>query len=116
MHSEFEGHLDFVKGDDARNWDKQFGIRHYAGVVSYSVLGFVDKNRDTQQDVFFDSLAKSKSSFIHELCEFKVIFIPNLANSCKMLHRNLERKVSDIVSYIFTGYADSSSATWLRFN
>jgi myosin heavy subunit len=71
LHSEFEGHLDFVKGDDARNWDKQFGIRHYAGVVSYSVLGFVDKNRDTQQDVFFDSLAKSKSSFIHELCEFK---------------------------------------------
>ena len=62
-----------MKGDDARNWDKQFGIRHYAGVVTYSVVGFVDKNRDTQQDVFFDSLAKSKSSFIHELCEFKVI-------------------------------------------
>ena len=75
LHSEFEGHIDFVKGEDARNWDKQFGIRHYAGVVSYSVLGFVDKNRDTQQDVFFDSLAKSKFSFIHELCEFKVIRI-----------------------------------------
>ena len=78
MHSEFEGHIDFVKGEDARNWDKQFGIRHYAGVVSYSVLGFVDKNRDTQQDVFFDSLAKSKSSFIfpmslyHDLGQAKI--------------------------------------------
>ena len=72
VHSEFEGHSDFVKGEDARNWDKQFGIRHYAGVVTYSVEGFVDKNRDTQQDVFFDSLAKSNSSFINELCEFKV--------------------------------------------
>ena len=72
LHSEFEAHEDFVKGEDARNWDKQFGIRHYAGVVTYSVSGFVDKNRDTQQDVFFDSLGKSKSPFIHELCQFKV--------------------------------------------
>ena len=80
MHSEFEGHRDFVKGEDARNWDKQFGIRHYAGVVTYSVEGFVDKNRDSQQDVFFDSLAKSKSSFINELCEFKVSLIQTNEN------------------------------------
>ena len=83
MHSEFEGHSDFVKGEDARNWDKQFGIRHYAGVVTYSVEGFVDKNRDTQQDVFFDSLAKSKSSFINELCEFKVRI--KLSHTCTKL-------------------------------
>ena len=93
MHSEFEGHLDFVKGEDARNWDKQFGIRHYAGVVSYSVLGFVDKNRDTQQDVFFDSLAKSKSSFIHELCEFKVIFIEKLGQQLQNVNEILKEKL-----------------------
>jgi myosin heavy subunit len=71
IHSEFEGHTDYVKGDDRRRWDKEFGIRHYAGTVIYTVNGFVDKNRDSQQDVFFDALAKSKSNFIQELCQFK---------------------------------------------
>lgn len=37
----------------------------------YSVAGFVDKNRDSQQDVFFDFLEKSKKCFVQELCEFK---------------------------------------------
>ena len=35
------------------------------------VEGFVDKNRDSQQDVFFDFLEKSKKTFIQEICEFK---------------------------------------------
>ena len=37
----------------------------------YRVEGFVDKNRDSQQDVFFDFLEKSKKTFIQEICEFK---------------------------------------------
>ncbi len=36
------------------------------------VEGFVDKNRDAQQDVFFDFLEKSKKGLVQELCEFKV--------------------------------------------
>ena len=38
---------------------------------SYRVEGFVDKNRDSQQDVFFDFLEKSKKNFIQEICQFK---------------------------------------------
>lgn len=72
IHTEFDSHKDYVKGEDRRNWDKEFGIRHYAGTVTYKVEGFVDKNRDSQQDVFFDYLEKSKKKFVHELVEFKV--------------------------------------------
>lgn len=71
IHTEFESHPDYFKGDDRRRWDKEFGIKHYAGTVIYTVDGFVDKNRDTQQDVFFDALAKSKSKLIMELCEYR---------------------------------------------
>ena len=74
IHAEFESHSDYVKGEDRRRWDSEFGIRHYAGTVIYNVDGFVDKNRDTQQDVFFDALAKSSSSFVQELCDYKVTY------------------------------------------
>ena len=71
LHSEFSSHPDYVKGEDRRRWDKEFGIRHYAGCVLYNVTGFVDKNKDAQQDVFFDALLNSKSNFVQEICEFR---------------------------------------------
>jgi myosin heavy subunit len=74
LHAEFESHADFVKGEDRRTWDKSFGVRHYAGTVTYAVEGFVDKNRDAQQDVFFDFLEKSERKFVQEICNFKVRF------------------------------------------
>lgn len=73
LHGDFDGHISYVKGADRRHWESEFGIRHYAGCVSYNVKGFVDKNRDVQQDVLFDFMSRSKNCFVQDLASYQVI-------------------------------------------
>lgn len=98
LHVEFEAHPSYEKAPDRRRWESEFVVRHYAGAVSYTVAGFVDKNRDVQQDVLFDFMSRSKNQFAQELSAFMDLLsilaqsqAQNLANGLGTVQRNTSK-------------------------
>lgn len=71
QHEAFGDHEYYIKGD-RRMWEVEFGIKHYAGSVIYKVQGFLDKNKDTQQDQLFEMMHNSVNVFVNDLTRFQV--------------------------------------------
>ncbi len=72
LHHQLAKHPHFIKGGDKRQWAVQFGVHHYAGPVTYHVKGFLDKNKDVQQEMFFDFLEQSTLPFCRQICTYRV--------------------------------------------
>jgi hypothetical protein len=64
LHEQLASRGKYVKPRLARG---EFGVRHYAGEVSYQVAGFIDKNRDTLPRHFLPLLLASEDKLIGHL-------------------------------------------------
>jgi myosin heavy subunit len=123
LYTEFESNPRFEKSADRRLWEKEFGIRHYAGSVVYQVKGFVDKNRDVQQDVLFDFMSRSKNVFVQELSAYQDLLslqsqsqaqLQNMTNGVGTVQRGTSKgklTVSDIFRYQLQALVDVLQST-----
>ncbi|KAM6283949.1 unconventional myosin-VIIa isoform 2-T2 [Spheniscus humboldti] len=54
------------------NYETQFGINHFAGVVYYETKGFLEKNRDTLHGDIIQLVHSSKNKFIKQIFQADV--------------------------------------------
>lgn len=75
LHTEFAEHSRYIRGDDRRRWPIEFGVRHYAGPVVYTIENFLEKNKDTQPDALMELLRNSNIPLVAELGRLDEILI-----------------------------------------
>uniref|UniRef100_A0A7N8XXN1 Myosin VIIAa n=1 Tax=Mastacembelus armatus TaxID=205130 RepID=A0A7N8XXN1_9TELE len=57
------------------NYETQFGIQHFAGVVYYETRGFLEKNRDTLYGDIIQLVHSSKNKFIKQIFQADVAMV-----------------------------------------
>ncbi|KAL9867492.1 unconventional myosin-VIIa isoform 1-T1 [Geothlypis trichas] len=64
------------------NYETQFGINHFAGIVYYETQGFLEKNRDTLHGDIIQLVHSSKNKFIKQIFQADVaMFLCGYASS-----------------------------------
>jgi len=71
QHKGLEHHPNYEKGSDRRNWETEFHIHHFAGRVTYTVEGFLAKNKDVDQATMFDLMRSSDDEFVKDVTKFQ---------------------------------------------
>uniref|UniRef100_A0A8D3D8C4 Myosin VIIAa n=1 Tax=Scophthalmus maximus TaxID=52904 RepID=A0A8D3D8C4_SCOMX len=57
------------------NYETQFGIQHFAGVVYYETKGFLEKNRDTLYGDIIQLVHSSKNKFIKQIFQADLLTV-----------------------------------------
>lgn len=94
QHQALEAHPNYIKGSNKSNWDKEFGIRHFAGDVTYSITGFLDKNRDVMQDQLFEAMHASTNKFVADLPRFQNLVVSERKAQLGLNKKSISRKQS----------------------
>ncbi|XP_039255307.2 unconventional myosin-X-like [Styela clava] len=66
MHGQHQNNSYYLKPKVS---GQQYGIKHYAGEVYYTITGFLEKNRDTFRDDLLTLLKDSSNDLIYDLFE-----------------------------------------------
>jgi myosin heavy subunit len=59
------------------------GVLHYAGPVVYKVNRFLQKNKDVQQDMFFDFLEIASNPFCREIAKYRDLLLSYMESAAK---------------------------------
>uniref|UniRef100_A0A665TIV3 Myosin VIIAa n=1 Tax=Echeneis naucrates TaxID=173247 RepID=A0A665TIV3_ECHNA len=88
------------------NYETQFGIQHFAGVVYYETRGFLEKNRDTLYGDIIQLVHSSKNKFIKQIFQADVAMVLGtythlLIKTYKIFKKDETRKRSPTLSSQF---------------
>uniref|UniRef100_A0A669PY33 Myosin VIIA n=1 Tax=Phasianus colchicus TaxID=9054 RepID=A0A669PY33_PHACC len=67
------------------NYETQFGINHFAGIVYYETKGFLEKNRDTLHGDIIQLVHSSKNKFIKQIFQADVAMVRHAAGGRRSL-------------------------------
>jgi len=67
LHKNFAKHTHYQKPPDMAGNNSTFGIKHYAGNVSYHANGFLEKNRDTLFNDLIELCICSRNALLQEI-------------------------------------------------